>query len=1399
MASKKEEIGELAIALSFESKNADKQLSALTKTINRTEKEFKSASKGIKDFENTYQGLDAKIKKTSKQLDAYNKKLEIQEKEHKSVAKALEASKKKLEEMDGTIDKNSKQWKAQEDLVQKNADKLAKLSSDISITKNNISKLTSELNESKSKFEELGNKSKSLEDKLSDISKDAQLTQSEFNKLSVELNKSGNSFKKLGNEMNKLSSEIKSGENKIQAYETEINKLSDTLDKQKNEYSSLESKIQIYSKHLDRASKLYGENSQQVDKYRQQLYKLKDTYNSLETEISQNENKLKEYKTELNNTQIKVKELSNELLKMPFDKIGQNIQHAGNNFKTIGQTMSTSITLPTVAIGTAATKIGIDFDRAMSKVQAISSATTEEFQKLKKKAEDMGKSTKFSSSEVAEARTYMGMAGWKTNDMLVGLDGILNLAAAGGTDLALASDIVTDGLTGLGLTAKDSSKFVDIMASTITNANTNVEMMGETLKYAGPVAGALGIKMEDLSLAIGLMSNAGVKSSQSGTALRGGLTNLVKPTDQIADKMTEYGISIQKTKDGSVDLMATIKLLRSKLGGLSETTQANALATIFGKESMSGWAAIINASETDFNKLSEAISNSDGKAKELSEVMQQNLGGSIDTMKSALEGALKDGFEAMLPVLENVVGKITDLANWFSSLDEEQQKNIITMVGMAAAIGPLLSLLGQVLIVGGNTVTLFGALKTGGLGAAESVGLLGSAVSLITGPAGLVLLIGSLIAVTSALGDNEKKLSDLQEKWGLFGQVIGSVCETMTGTVELSIGNISIMISTLGKIIGAVFKGDFKSIDDIWSEGWAKIENNTAKAMSDLRLESSSGIALMRQMTEVELNNVVGTFDVALQRLPNLTADNVGEMAEIFVTRMQGLDTDTLTILRGTSDTMAILFDGIYENMDKEEATNKFKANLESMAKSGEFTSDKISKDISNAMDLIDRNVMDGSERVKISAQNMFDGIANISQFGMDSAVNNIVYSINHMSDETIKSLSAMGGHWQTIFGGIALTGKDAVGDMESHIRGRLEELSKTSPNFISEMKDQMNTYFEQINESGSTNTSELSSTVETELKKVEQSMTNHTKDGANSVDINTKKAVQNADINTKDLSSKVDANTKDANIKAKFNMDNAAKDVGIATSNMAKEAKKGTGDVAKNTDLDMQKVSKNIKQSATDMYKGVKTSFYKMKKSSKEEATDMYKGVTTSAKKMSKNAKESATSMYKGVTTSTKKMADKAIADWNRIRNAYSKSIQGTVTKKTINKTISQNGERNIKAQKIKLLDSKMIKSYGLRSPRAIGYAISSNYYNFDNTKTLSKSSIENSTFNTFNNNEVTNELLNKILQVLDNNTTNNQQQIIHVHLNVDGKEFTSVMIPHLPEKLKQSNILNNRRRGDL
>ncbi len=285
----------------------------------------------------------------------------------------------------------------------------------------------------------------------------------------------------------------------------------------------------------------------------------------------------------------------------------------------------------------AAIKVGMGFEEGMSKVQAISGATGEEIKLLTDKAKEMGAKTKFSAGESAQAFQYMAMAGWKTGDMLNGIDGIMNLAAASGEDLALVSDIVTDALTAFGMSAKDSAQFADLLASAASNSNTNVSMLGESFKYVAPVAGALGHSAKDTAFALGLMANAGIKGSQSGTALRASLTNLAHPSKQMAEEMDRLGISLVDSNGKVKEGKALYDELRQKFSGLTDAQKTQSAATIFGKEAMSGMLSIINASEGDYNNLYNSLTNSAGAAENMAKTMQNNLAGSIEQLGGGLE------------------------------------------------------------------------------------------------------------------------------------------------------------------------------------------------------------------------------------------------------------------------------------------------------------------------------------------------------------------------------------------------------------------------------------------------------------------------------------------------------------------------------------------------------------------------------------------------------------------------------------------------------------------------------------------------------------------------------------------------------------------------------------------
>lgn len=302
-------------------------------------------------------------------------------------------------------------------------------------------------------------------------------------------------------------------------------------------------------------------------------------------------------------------------------------------------------------------EVGKTFDSSMSQVAAVSGATADDLQTLRDKAQEMGSTTKFTASEAADAFNYMAMAGWKTEEMLGGIDGILNLAAASGSDLATTSDIVTDALTAMGYKAKDAGRLADVMAAASSNANTNVELMGLTFQYAAPLVGALGYSMEDTAVAIGLMANAGIKGEKSGTALRSILTRLASPPKDCAESLNELGVSLKDETGKMKSLETVMQDLRKAFANLDETEQATHASHIAGQEAMSGLLAIVNAAPEDFSKLTKAVEKSDGAAKKMADTMLDNLGGDMTVLKSQIEGVQLTLYEKFEPTLRNVVKK----------------------------------------------------------------------------------------------------------------------------------------------------------------------------------------------------------------------------------------------------------------------------------------------------------------------------------------------------------------------------------------------------------------------------------------------------------------------------------------------------------------------------------------------------------------------------------------------------------------------------------------------------------------------------------------------------------------------------------------------------------------------
>ena len=362
-----------------------------------------------------------------------------------------------------------------------------------------------------------------------------------------------------------------------------------------------------------------------------------------------------------------------------------------------------------------------DFEATMSKVKAISGATTSEMERLTAKAKEMGETTKFTATEAGDAFTYMAMAGWDSQQMLNGIEGIMNLAAADGLDLATTSDIVTDALTAFHLKASDAAHFADVLAKASSSANTNVAMLGSSFKYVGSVAGAFGYSIEDTAIALAAMANAGVKGDMGGTALRGALTSLISPSENAAKVMDKYGLSMEGANGKTKTLMEVIEMLRGKFNGLnvslfdgegelkdyetilqemsgaSGDTSASVetlsdLATLFSARALPGMLALIQSGTEDFYALSDAIYHADGTASDMSETMLDNLAGSLTILQSAAEGAKLSVGERLAPYIRRFAEWLTGMMpaikrglneaiDWIEGKIEELKRKIQDVTG----------------------------------------------------------------------------------------------------------------------------------------------------------------------------------------------------------------------------------------------------------------------------------------------------------------------------------------------------------------------------------------------------------------------------------------------------------------------------------------------------------------------------------------------------------------------------------------------------------------------------------------------------------------------------------------------------------------------------------------------
>ena len=743
-----------------------------------------------------------------------------------------------------------------------------------------------------------------------------------------------------------------------------------------------------------------------------------DKYDALQREIIETEQELRRLQEEAASTSVALSKIDQAGKKM--EAFGDSVPHAGQSIMPASMAVA--------GLGAAAVKTAADFDAGMSKVAAISGATGEDLDALRDKAREMGAKTKFSASEAASAMEYMAMAGWKTEDMLGGIEGIMNLAAASGEDLATTSDIVTDALTAFGMTAQDSAHFADILAAASSNANTNVAMMGETFKYCAPIAGALGFSAEDVAEAIGLMANAGIKSTQAGTALRTIMNNLSGEVKITGKALGEVTIATTNTDGSMRDLSDILADCRGAFSQLSESERAQAAEALVGKNAMSGFLALMNAAPEDIEKLSTAIENCDGTAAQMAETMQDNLAGQLTILKSQLEELAISFGEMLMPAIRAIVSRVQAFVDKLNGMSESQRKAVLTIGLIIAALGPLLVILGTVISKVGVAMQGFVKLATGvkKLGVAVKAGTgifgkLGAALGGISAPVlAVIAVIAVLVAAFKHLWDtNEEFRNAITAIWsgivskiqafcqGIvdrlnalgfeFGSIVDvlkslwdGLCQFLAPVFEAAFSVVSTVLGTVLDVITGLLDVFIGLFTGNWSQLWDGVK------------EIFSGV----------WEAITGLFDTALNLLKSLAEVILGW----FGTTWESVWTGIRSFFETIWNRIVAFFTGIWNSIV---STVTAQINAVKTVVTTVFTAIKttastiwngIKTAISTVVDGIKSKVSSAFESVKSTATSLFNGIKNTATSVWNGIKTAIVTPIEAARDKIRSALNAVSG-----------------------------------------------------------------------------------------------------------------------------------------------------------------------------------------------------------------------------------------------------------------------------------------------------------------------------------------------------------------------------------------------------
>lgn len=1246
----------LTIVNSIDNTKVNEGMKSLKRNLGVVNSELKANMSAFDKSEKSMQKYRTRI-------DGLNQKMKIQKQMFNQAEQELKTLNVNYEKAKQTVGKVEQAYKKLAEATRKEKTELDKSNNAVKASNTELKKAQDQQKRTNTQKERAYEKLRKLRQAEKDLKNSNQAT-------TAQLKKASEATKTQSQKHSELVAKYKQEGEQVKKLRTENKTLASSNDKIKASYNKTNTELKQTEKEYNKLNATIKNHDQNLAKAKNAVNNERTSMNNLQKTIDKTKNEMKAFNKEQLIANSQYTKAANHL-----DKMSDRFTSIGHGMSSFGRSMSMYVTTPIVGAMGYASKLGVEFDDGMRKVQAISGATGKDLDALKAKAREMGATTKFSASDSAEALNYMAMAGWKSQDMIKGLPGIMNLAAASGEELGLVSDIVTDGLTAFGLQAKDSGHFADVLASASANANTNVQMMGDGFKYAAPVAGALGYTIEDTSIAIGLMSNAGIKGEKAGTALRTMFTNLAKPTKAMKNKMEELGISITDSNGKMKPMRDVLGDLREKFSGLTKDQQAAAAATIFGKESMSGALAVINASEKDYNKLSKAIDGSEGSAKKMSKTMEKGLGGSLRELRSAAEELALSIFDTIQPALSGMVSGLKGTVDFLNKLPSGVKVAVAGVLGLTAAIGPLTLGIGLLLRAVG--------------GAAKGYAMLNRQMAVNTAEA--AVNAGANNAAAASMATTGKTAKTQQGLFGRFGNTLSMVTGRFGGLGKIAktsikmLGKVGLPLTILTTAFSAAyeklgwFKQGFSDLGRLWNQtidsmdfSWiGKIGDGFGKAWDSIKTFGAKALEITPQFQALKFgfdkmhdavskaSDTTDVFSGKVSKGTKKALESYTNLSEKAKTKLEEIRISHVTIGNKQYDQVKELYGNINTEVNKQ-LKKRHSSEIKGLEKIFNDTSGLSKSQEAKILEQTKQSNKKESEQAEKVNKQILDiyAKAHKEKRSLTKSENDKVAKLQEQLDETVvKSLSKGEVEQKAILERMKQNkGKLSMQAASNVIKESAKERDKTISDAKKKYKSTVAEAVRQRDETGNLSKSQADKVIKDAKKQYEESKTKAKKQH--------KSVVSEAQKQNKGVKKNIDSQT--GHVKSKWEI---MKDSSIGgAKRIAKGVSGWFASTKKSTDKFWNKIGSKIGSASNKGYKGAKkwlgklpgsvsSWFKKTKKNTDSFWNKIGNKIVSSSKKGYNGAKKWFSQLPGRVSGWFKKTKKNTDSFWNKIGSKISSS----------------------------------------------------------------------------------------------------------------------------------------------